>query len=237
MAIRAVAFDIGGVLEITPDTGMTEKWEQRLHLKPGELDQRMASVWRDGSLGKCSEEQVQQSLKEMIGMDQAQVDAFLHDLWEEYLGTLNVELATYFSSLRPRYQTAIISNSFVGARTREQERYRFDEMTDLIIYSHEVGIAKPDRRIYELTCERLGVQPTEMIFLDDHERPVAAAREFGIHAILFQNTAQAIADVQAELRARSSRLKANMQAAAQRSSWSALAKKGASRSVACASPL
>src|SRR6266849_1342831 len=177
MAIRAVAFDIGGVLEITPDTGMTEKWEQRLHLKPGELDQRMASAWRDGSLGKCSEEQVQQSLREIIGMDQAEVDAFLHDLWEEYLGTLNVEMAAYFSSLRPRYQTALIS------------------------YSHEVGIAKPDRRIYELTCERLGVQPAEMIFLDDHERPVAAAREFGIHAILFQNTTQAIADIQACLQA------------------------------------
>lgn len=203
MAIRAIAFDIGGVLEITADTGMTEKWEQRLHLKPGELSQRMASVWRDGSLGKCAEEYVQQSLKEIIGMDQAQVDAFQHDLWEEYLGELNVEMADYFSSQRPRYQTALISNSFVGARTREQERYHFDEMTDLIIYSHEVGIAKPDRRIYELTCERLGIQPPEMIFLDDHERPMAAARECGIHAILFQNTAQAIADIQAVLRTHS----------------------------------
>src|SRR5260221_4379222 len=175
MAIRAVAFDIGGVLEITPDTGMTEKWEQRLHLKPGELDQRMASVWRDAYVGKCSEEQVQQSLREIIGMDQAEVDAFLHDLWEEYLGTLNVEMAAYFSSLRPRYQTAIISNSFVGARTREQERYHFDKMTDLIIYSHEVGIAKPDRRIYELTCERLGVQPADLSFLYYHEEPLPVA--------------------------------------------------------------
>src|SRR5258708_39865275 len=115
MTIRAVAFDIGGVLEITPDTGMTAKWEQRLHLKPGELDQRMARVWRNGSLGKSSEEQVQQSLKEIIGMDQAQVNAFLHDLWEEYLGELKAPLASYFSSLRPRYQTAIISNSLVVA--------------------------------------------------------------------------------------------------------------------------
>ena len=204
MAIRAVVFDIGGVLEITPDTGMTEKWEARLHLKPGELNERMASVWRDGSLGKCSEEHVQQSLREIIGMDQAQVDAFMHDLWEEYLGELNVELAAYFNSLRPRYQTALLSNSFVGARSKEQERYHFDEITDLIIYSHEVGIAKPERRIYELTCERLGVQPAEMIFLDDHERPVAAARECGIHAILFQETAQAIAAIQACLQAHAS---------------------------------
>jgi hypothetical protein len=40
-----------------------------------------------------------------------------------------------------------------------------------------------------------------MIFLDDHQKPVAAAREFGIHAILFLNTAQAIADIQACLQA------------------------------------
>ena len=65
----------------------------------------------------------------------------------------------------------------------------------------QTGIAKPDRRIYELTCERLGVQPAEMIFLDDHQRPVAGARALGIHALLFQNTAQAIADIQACLQA------------------------------------
>jgi len=62
-------------------------------------------------------------------MDQGQVYAFWHDLWEEYLGTLNAELSTYFSSLRPRYQTALLGNSFVGARSSEQERYHFAEMT------------------------------------------------------------------------------------------------------------
>ena len=206
MAIRAVVFDIGGVLEITPPTGWVEKWEARLHLKAGELDERLMDVSRAGSLGTISEEEVEKRIGEILhfvqnDMGQGQVEAFMADLWEEYLGTLNVELATYFSSLRPRYQTAIISNSFVGARSREQERYHFDEMTDLIIYSHEVGIAKPERRIYELACERLGVQPGEMIFLDDVKRCVAAARDCGIHAILFQNTAQAIADIEAVLHA------------------------------------
>lgn len=206
MTIRAVVFDIGGVLEITPDTGMTEKWEYHLHLKPGELNGRLRSAeWeRDGSLGRRSEEELHKSLGEITGMDQAQVDAFLHDLWEEYLGELNVALAAYFSSLRPRYQTALLSNSFSGARRREQERYHFDEIGDLIIYSHEEGIAKPERRIFELTCERLGVQPAEMLFLDNVEPNVAAAREFGIHAILFRETTQAIADVQACLQASAS---------------------------------
>jgi len=38
------------------------------------------------------------------------------DLCAEYLGTLNVELTNYFRELRPRYRTAMLSNSFVGAR-------------------------------------------------------------------------------------------------------------------------
>src|SRR5260370_13457600 len=188
MIIRAVVFDIGGVLEITPDLGLTENWEQRLHLKPGEMDEPMGSVWNDGSLGKCTLEDVVRGLREHLGMNQVQIDDFLHDLWTEYLGQPNSELIDYFRGLRLRYQTALLSNSFVGAREKEQERYQFAEMCDLIIYSHEEGIAKPDRRIFELTCERLGVQPAEMIFLDMFELCFADAHQSGILSILFPNT-------------------------------------------------
>lgn len=80
--------------------------------------------------------------------------------------------------------------------TREQARYQFAEMTDLIIYSHEVGLAKPDPRIFVLTCERLGMEPRDIVFLDDVEPHVAAARDVGIHAILFRDTTQAIANIQ-----------------------------------------
>lgn len=199
MSIRAVVFDIGGVLEITSDLGMAERWEKHFNLQAGELNERMGSLWEAGSLGKCSEEDVSEGLRTIIGMNEEQVEAFWSDLWEEYLGTLNAELATYFASLRPRYQTAILSNSFVGAREREQERYHFSEMTDFIVYSHEVGLAKPDRRIYELTCERLGLPPEEVIFLDDSEICIAGAREYGMHAVLFRNDAQAISEIQALL--------------------------------------
>src|SRR6266487_1408970 len=201
MTIRAVVFDIGGVLEITHPVGWVEKWEAHLHLNPGELDARLMDVWRAGSLGTISEEEVEKRIGKLMGMDQGQVAALMADLWEEYLGELNVELAAYFASLRPRYQTAILSNSFAGARSKEQERYQFAELCDLLIYSHEEGIAKPERRIFELTCERLGVRPAEIVFLDNVESNVAAAREFGIHAILFRETKEAIADIQACLQA------------------------------------
>src|SRR5215831_8540 len=136
MTIRAVVFDIGDVLEIRSRTGWVEKWEACLHLKPGGLHERLMNVWIDGSYGTISEEEVNKSIGEILGIDQGQVEALITDLWEEYLGELNVELAAYFSSLRPRYQTALLSNSFSGARSREQERYRFAELCDLLIYSH-----------------------------------------------------------------------------------------------------
>jgi epoxide hydrolase-like predicted phosphatase len=167
----------------------------------GELDESLKSRGYNGELGTCSEPEWLGTLCEIAGINQTEAEEFMHDLWEEYLGTLNVELVAYFSDLRPRYQTAILSNSFLGARRRQQERYKIDDMTDLVIYSHEEGIAKPDRRVYQLACKRLGIQPGEMIFLDDLEPNVAAAREFGIHAILFCETIQAIAEIQALLQA------------------------------------
>ncbi len=201
MPIRAVVFDIGGVLELTLPTGWVEVWEAQLNLQPGEIANRLGDIWQAGAVGHLSEADVARTVGTRLGLDQTHVDAFMDDLWTEYLGTLNVALVAYFRSLRPTYRTAIISNSFVGAREQEQVRYQFNEVCDFIIYSHEVGIEKPEPRIFALTCERLGVPPSAVIFLDDVAPHVKAAGELGMHAILFQNTTQAIADIEACLHA------------------------------------
>ncbi len=138
-------------------------------------------------------------VRTILALDATQLAAFMDDLWTEYLGTLNVELAAYFGGLRPRYRTAILSNSFVGAREREQARYGFGDLCDLIIYSHEVGMQKPEPGIYALTCTRLGLPPNEVLFLDDAEPCVAGARAYGMHAIRFHENAQAIAAIDAGL--------------------------------------
>jgi putative hydrolase of the HAD superfamily len=203
MAIRAVVFDIGGVLEITQDLSptrsqdsITRSWETRLGLPTGEIDVRMRDAWIGGSVGTVTLDEVHQALRDRVGLDAEQLAAFMADMWREYLGTANTELIEYARGLRPRYRTGILSNSFVGAREQEQRAYGFEDLVDEMVYSHECGMSKPDPRIYALTCERLGVLPPETVFLDDSEMCVTGAREAGLHAIHFTDNATVIGEIE-----------------------------------------
>ncbi|GER91491.1 hypothetical protein KDW_56530 [Dictyobacter vulcani] len=86
MAIKAIVFDIGGVLEHTPDTGMMEKWEERLALPAGEFSVRVMQAWGAGALEDIPASVLHQNLCEATGMDDAQANAFTEDFWKDYLG-------------------------------------------------------------------------------------------------------------------------------------------------------
>jgi putative hydrolase of the HAD superfamily len=196
VVIRAVVFDIGGVLEITPDLGVDRRWEARLGLPAGEIGERLADVWTGGGLGTITLDDVHLALRDRLGLDEQQLTEFMADTWREYVGSANTELIDYARGLRPRYRTGILSNSFVGAREREQAAYGFEDLVDEIVYSHESGMAKPDPRIYALVCERLGARPGETVFLDNVEQHVAGAHDVGIHAVHYRDNAQAIAEIE-----------------------------------------
>ncbi|HEY5014475.1 MAG TPA: HAD family phosphatase [Acidimicrobiia bacterium] len=70
---------------------------------------------------------------------------------------------------------------------------------DVVVESAVEGMRKPDPRIYALTCERLGVEPTDAIFLDDIGANLKPARAMGITTIKVDDTAQAIRDLEALL--------------------------------------
>ena len=197
-AVRAVVFDIGGVLERTEGWEVLgARWDARMGFPPGEFERRLrgSGFGLDAALGRISEQAFERALGELYDLDGPLLEEFVADQWGWYVGELDTEVASYFESLRPRYRTAMLSNSMVGARGVEEARYGFGAMTDLIVYSHEEGIAKPDPEIYLRTCDRLGVRPDETVFVDDTEAWVAAARELGIRGVCFETTAQALAEV------------------------------------------
>jgi HAD superfamily hydrolase (TIGR01509 family) len=196
MIDRTVIFDIGGVLEITPATGWGARWEQSLGLPAGEINRRCAEVWAAGSIGKITEARVREEVAAHLSLDAQQVEAFMADLWHQYLGTPNEDLIAYVRSLRGRCRLGILSNSFVGAREREHELVA---LVDDAVYSHEIGLNKPDPRTFAIACERLQSRPENCLFVDDHPPNIATAQAFGMQAALFTGNATAVAAVESFL--------------------------------------
>lgn len=202
MAIKAVVFDVGGVLETVGDVDVwLDAWRLRLGLESSVLDDRMARIDPRGLIGtgEMTEAAYRQRYVDSFDLSETDADAFLADMWDWYCGELDVTLVEYARGLRPAYRTAILSNSADGARREEQARHQFEQLVDTIVYSHEVGLAKPDPKIYQLTCDRLGVQPQEMVFLDDTLSCVEAASCIGIHAIHHLSTSDSVEQIEAVL--------------------------------------
>ncbi|MFJ3088251.1 HAD family hydrolase [Streptomyces sp. NPDC086838] len=199
MMQTCVILDIGGVLEITPETGCVQRWEERLGLSFGTVHERMSDVWQAGSVGSVSEREVHEQVAARLGLDAPKAEAFMADLWAEYLGTPNEELIAYVRGLRGSCRLGILSISFVGARERETALYHFDELVERIVYSHEIGIEKPDPRAFETVCASLEVRPESCLFIDDLAVNVEAAQAAGMQAHLFQDNARTITRIAVHL--------------------------------------
>jgi epoxide hydrolase-like predicted phosphatase len=74
-----------------------------------------------------------------------------------------------------------------------------DEIFEAVVDSGFVGCRKPDREIYDLTLERMGVRAEECLFVDDIDVNCAAARELGMSAVHYQHNDQAIPEVRKAL--------------------------------------
>jgi putative hydrolase of the HAD superfamily len=202
MAIRGILFDVGGVLElIAPLDSWHGPWRDRLGLSAAEFRDAWSAI-DPGNLmttGEMDEAEFRRQLTGALRLTSDQAEQCMADMWDWYCGELDPQMMAWAASLRPAYRTAILSNSADGARREELARYPFAAMFDPIIYSHEVGLRKPDPRIYRLACDRLGLAAGEIVFLDDMPENVAAATEAGLHAVLHRGAPESIEAVTALL--------------------------------------
>jgi epoxide hydrolase-like predicted phosphatase len=193
--IKAVVVDIGSVLEVIDEGAFPEPFETRHGLPAGSVA-AASDFAGDPGIGEITEAQVRAHWQQRLHLSGAGADELMADYWRWYVGTLDQVLVDWFAGLRGRgLKAGILSNSGPGARDAERH-WGFEEITDEIVYSHEVGMAKPDPAIYELTASRLGVAPGEIVFLDDAVANVEAARAAGWHAVLHENTDASIAELE-----------------------------------------
>jgi FMN phosphatase YigB (HAD superfamily) len=200
---KAVIFDIGGVLErITGREEFTEPWRKRLGMTADEFDAAARQVDRAAPstrLPPVTEREFRQCCVDALGLSDSQGDEFMRDLWDWYCGALDTELMSFAVDLRPTFATAILSNSGPGAREQEEARYGFSKVFDPIVYSHEVGMEKPDPAIYALTCDLLQIEPHEAVFLDDTQVSVDGANDYGMTGVLHTSTVESIRTITALL--------------------------------------
>ena len=98
---------------------------------------------------------------------------------------------------RPGLRIALLSNSIGGSYDREL----LEELFDAWVISSEVGLRKPDPAIYELTAERLGLQPADCVIVDDLGGNLKPARALGMATVLHRgDAATTLAEVDALLR-------------------------------------
>jgi epoxide hydrolase-like predicted phosphatase len=94
---------------------------------------------------------------------------------------------------RAGVRTGLISNSWGDGR---YDRSRFPELFDGYVISGEVGIRKPEPRIYELGAEAIGLPPSECVFVDDLPGNLKPARALGMATVHHVRAEETIAQLE-----------------------------------------
>ena len=183
--IKAVIFDVGGVLIRTADHSHRRDWEKRLGLAEWGSEEIVfnSEMGQKAQRGEIETAELWQWIGRHLSLDIAALEAFQTDFWAG--DVLDTELVAFIRQLRRQYQTAIISNATNSLRQMLTTKYPIVDAFDLIVVSGEEKMMKPDPAIYELTLERLGRRPDEAVFVDDFAHNIAAAQQVGLATIHF----------------------------------------------------
>lgn len=97
--------------------------------------------------------------------------------------------------LKPKYKIGVLSNSgddYISRMLNPEDVKIFDD----VILSYRYGIIKPQKEIFEMSAERLGVKTIECIFVDDSPSHCQGAKAAGMQAILYEDFEQMKAELE-----------------------------------------
>ncbi|XP_069611155.1 acyl-CoA dehydrogenase family member 10 [Ranitomeya imitator] len=200
---KAVVFDMGGVLLPSPFS-LAKDWEIRNNVPPGTIKEAILTggdggPWMKYMRGELSAQGFVQEFGNQcskITGHPVPVHSFLSDLTGKEMAKQLPAMTEAIQCIKAEgLKTAVLSNNFFvhsGESFLPIDRSQFN----VIIESCIEGICKPDPLIYQLCVERLGVQPTETIFLDDIGQNLKAAAQLGFHTIKVNNAKDALNDLE-----------------------------------------
>ncbi len=196
--IRAVFFDFGGVILTSPFDAFAS-YEQRSGLPEGFL--RLVNSTNPDTNAWARLERSEVGLDEFVVAFEAECRELGHAVdgnavLECLQGELRPAMVDAVRRCRDRFTTVLVTNNFMtGSGTPPAWREVLDGF-DVVVESSRVGVRKPDRRFYELACERADVTPDEVVFLDDLGVNLKPARELGMTTIKVGDPTQALRDLE-----------------------------------------
>jgi putative hydrolase of the HAD superfamily len=208
-AIRAVFFDVGGVLVDSPFAAF-QAYEASAGLPPGALralNQRDPdrNAWACAERGEIDRDEFFARFEAEARAHGHTVDA--RALFARMSVAVRPAMVDLLRRLRGRYIVACLTNNMrVGygpVMSASPERAaairEMLKLVDHVIESCQVGVRKPEPAFYRIACERTGVAPHEAVFLDDLGINLKPARALGMHTIKVDEPGPAIAALEALL--------------------------------------
>jgi len=199
MSIRAIYFDIGGVLMRTEDRKPRQRLAKRLGMTAEQLEALVfgGESGTRAQLGHITEAEHWAYVCRQVGWSLEQAP----DFREQFFGgdRLDRGLLDYVRSLRPAYKTGVISNALSGVRALIEGPWQMADAFDTLVISAEEGVMKPDPQIFQFALKRLKVPAEQAVFVDDYQHNIDGAHLVGMHGILFRSPAQVCAEICAML--------------------------------------
>jgi putative hydrolase of the HAD superfamily len=185
MRITCICFDIGGVLvrvrlhlqEILTEIAAKTKYTHLLH-KASFLKLSDLPLIEDFESGKCSEEDYLHALSTFLQIDtQVALECHMQVLAQPFQGTLELVKELKKHSI----YTSCLSNTnkLHWGKLSNPLLYPAVSWLDKQVVSFECGFMKPHREIYERFEVLTGFKGAQILYFEDNERNVAAARELG----------------------------------------------------------
>ena len=196
-SIRAVVFDFGGVLTLTPGP---EHWNALLAAIGGDNGGvRLAAVQAGYEARRDAFDRGELSGRDYWGAILRELGVPADDALGRRLFELDTtawtqcrtEVLRWAAALRASgFRTGILSNMPTDVLTLIEERMDWLGEFSPRVYSCREGMIKPEPEIYRVLLEELALAPAEVLFLDDREENVGAARAQGLRAERFVSLEQ-----------------------------------------------
>lgn len=188
--IKAVIFDLGGVV-IHWDSNIAYRYfSERFGLEIEDMKKSISKLSPSLQNGKIGEKEFWIRFFEFYGrsLPEDWEDLWLKKFREE--ARLNKDVMDIVNALKKNgYRVAMITNT-EPSHDAWSRKIGWYEPFELVIVSYKEKMRKPDNDIFELALQRLGLEGSECIFIDNREEHVLGAKDVGINAILFKNAEQ-----------------------------------------------